>query len=128
MSTIKLKSTDIQCNICEQWYDESMELCPSCNKTNKPKTNKSTETIIVENNQSNNKYEYPALEFIIVFYAMLSILGMIGSVILFIFLLEKIGLLQSFLFMVCTWIVMIFLYSYTELIRIFIRIEQNTRK
>ena len=157
MSTIKLKASDIQCNICEQWYDETMELCPSCNKknqcniceqwydeamelcpscnkknkpkTNKPKTSKSKITGIPENIQSDKIDEYPALSFIIVLYSILSIIGFIASIIIFVIYIADFEFtLEALLIMGCTWIGLIILYSYTELIKIFIRIEKNTRK
>ena len=86
-------------------------------------------TGIPDNIQSDKIDEYPALSFTIGLYSILSIIGLIASIFIFGISIYHSGFtLEALLIMGCTWIGLIILYSYTELIKIFIRIEKNTRK
>lgn len=94
---------------------------------------KNLKTTVSENKSSDNKsksnnHKYPALEFIISSYLYFSVTAFIGSFIYFGFALNDIGLLKASIFTILLWFVIISFYSYAELMRIFIRIEENTRK
>ena len=97
-------------------------------KSKKTKTKKLDISDSDQKLQSDNNHKYPALEFIISSYTVISVIAFIGSFIFFGFSLKDIGFIQASLFTIGLWFIIISVYSYAELIRIFIRIEENTRK
>ena len=79
----------------------------------------------------NTKIYNKALEFINNMFVFLSIIAFIGSLGFFLYLIinfPDIGFFKSLLVTIFLWIAIIMFYSYVELIRIFIRIEKNTRR
>jgi len=74
------------------------------------------------------KNKYPALEIIIALYKIITAIAFIVSFIVFGYISEEHGFLQGFIITTSVWIAIITVYSLAEVIRIFIRIEENTRK
>ena len=120
------------CKDCGIEYDfQSHKGCPACKSIKNDVTSNPTKNKLyfdLTSNLTENNYKYPALEFIIVGYTIFSGIAFVASFFAFGYIVEEVGFLKAFLFLLCSWLVIILVYSYSELIRIFIRIEENTRK
>jgi len=128
---------EVKCYKCGVKYEENPK-----NKDMHPKQCpdgcKQKETIVEKNikpkkiNKIDKNYKYPALEFVISIY---KILGIIIAIVSFIgvfycwyYAIYDISGLDTFLTLFGCFIGVISLYASAELFRIFIRIEENTRK
>tara|TARA_B100000941_G_scaffold40266_1_gene24324 strand:+ start:1071 stop:1478 length:408 start_codon:yes stop_codon:yes gene_type:complete len=132
VSPQKVKNNFNLCYLCNYSLSNSEELRKlkvEKDIQSKPKNlnEKDDSKITITNDEieTNKIYEYPALTLSIVLFKIFGIVGFIASIIT----VTDSGLtLESLLIMGYTWFGIIILYSYTELIKIFIRIEKNTRK
>tara|TARA_Y100001958_G_C20745876_1_gene232392 strand:+ start:87 stop:521 length:435 start_codon:yes stop_codon:yes gene_type:complete len=132
VSPQKVKNNFNLCYLCNYSLSNSEELRNlEVEKDIQPKPKnlyeKDDSKITVTNDkiETGEIYEYPALTLIIVLCKIFSVIGFIASIIIA----SGSGFrLEALLIMGYTWIGLIILYSYTELIKIFIRIEKNTRK
>ena len=129
VSLQKVKNNFNLCYLCNGELSNMKELKSfKVERDIKIKKTKSKKTNLIDDSKVENNYKYPALEFVIGIYKIFSGIAFVCSFIAFGYMVGDMGLFQALVFMLCSWLIIISAYSYAELIRIFIRIEENTRK